>query len=175
MEKSKFPHTSPKKNGIVPPCSRPERKYCWNVGISYWSIASFKKFAYSLAVSWNCESRYIVGDLTGSEFPSNEVRSRLEQRIKGENQTQINSLQKPPESIYSDVNALKQKRDIRSTKHDTVKILEPIIEKLKHTPAQDKPGKRVFSLDGKCWMFLVLVQKMFPCADGGWNNGFVLL
>lgn len=135
---------------------------------------------------------YIVGDLTGSEFPTNEVRSRLEQRIKGENQTivsrgdssssstnydqtQINSLQKPPESIYSDVNALKQKRDIRSTKHDTVKILEPIIENLKHTPAQDKPGKRVFSLDGKCWMFLVLVQKMFPCADGGWNNGFVLL
>lgn len=109
---------------------------------------------------------YIVGDLTGSEFPTNEVR-RLEQSIKGENQTQINSLQKPPESIYSDVNALKQKRDIRSTKYDTVKILEPIIENLKHTPAQDKPGKRVFSLDGKCWMFLVLVQKMFPCADGG--------
>lgn len=38
-----------------------------------------------------------------------------------------------------------------------VKILELIIENLKYMLVQDKLGKCVFSLDGKCWMFLVLV------------------
>ena len=110
----------------------------------------------------------IIGGLTESEFPTNKVR-KLEEYIKEENRAFVSFLQQQNqhlEGISSDVKALKHKMEVMPTKDDIFKMLEQIIKDLIQAPAQNKPGKCMFSFD-KCLIHVTRIQKSFTCPDDG--------
>ena len=89
-----------------------------------------------------------IGGSSESEFPTNEVR-KLEERInEGYRALTHFLLQQRPqlEDISSDVKAVKLKVD----------VMQQMIEDLKQTPAQNKPGKCMFSFDNKGLMAKVI-------------------
>ena len=99
-----------------------------------------------------------IGGLSDSEFPTNEVR-KLEERIKEGYRALIRFLlqqQQQLEDISSDVKAVKHKVNVMPTTNDIVKLLQQMIEDLKQTPAQNKPGKCMFSFDNKGLMAKVI-------------------
>ena len=100
----------------------------------------------------------VIGGFSESEFPTNEVR-KLEERIKEGNRALIHFLlqqRQQLEDIRSDVKAIKLKVDVMPTTNDIVKLLQQMIEDLKQTPAQNKPGKCMFSFDNKGLMAKVI-------------------
>lgn len=100
----------------------------------------------------------VIGGLSESEFPINEVR-KLEERIKEEYRALIHFLlqqRQQLEDISSDVKAIKLKVDVMPTTNGIVELLQRMIEDLKQTPAQNKPGKCMFSFDNKCLMAKVI-------------------
>ncbi|PFX15690.1 hypothetical protein AWC38_SpisGene20087, partial [Stylophora pistillata] len=80
----------------------------------------------------------VIGGLSESEFPTNEVR-RLEEDMKEENRAYVSFLHQHLESISSDVEALKHKMEVLPTKDEIVKILEQMIKDLKQTPTKNMP------------------------------------
>ena len=118
----------------------------------------------------------VIGGLTESEFPTNKVR-KLEECIKEENRAFVSFLQQQNqhlEGISSDVKALKHKMEVMPTKDDIFKMLEQIIKDLIQAPAQNKPGKCMFSFD-KCLILVTRIQKSFTCPDDGWSYGSIFL
>ena len=100
----------------------------------------------------------VIGGLSESEFPTNKVR-KLEERIKEEYRAFTHFLlqqRQQLEDISSDVKAVKLKVDVLPTTCDIVKVMQQMIEDLKQTPAQNKPGKCMFSFDNKGLMAKVI-------------------
>ena len=99
-----------------------------------------------------------IGGSSESEFPTNEVR-KLEERIKEGYLALTHFLlqQRPQlEDISSDVKAIKLKVDVMPTTCEIVKVMQQMIEDSKQTPAQNKPGKWMFSFDNKGLMAKVI-------------------